>query len=157
MASKKSKLKMKKFAHESFLSVENNSRASSREVVEVEDNSVNIGATMDTGAAGHVMAAEMFPRVKLDRTSTKKKFVAANGEKIEDLGETTIPFKSIKGVYRCIKFRGANVVKPLMSMRKVMQADKVVVLDEKNPHSRNTRDGTVIKLDVNNGVYTMDM
>ena len=40
-------------------------------------------------------------------------------------------------------------------MRKVVQAGNVVVLDEKNP--RNNRDGTVIKLDVNNGVYTMDM
>ena len=29
--------------------------------------------------------------------------------------------------------------------------------DDKNPHIRNIRDGTVIKLDVNNGVYTMDM
>ena len=28
---------------------------------------------MDTGAAGHVMLAEMFPRVELDRTSTAKK------------------------------------------------------------------------------------
>ena len=31
------------------------------------------------------------------------------------------------------------------------------MLDETNPHIRNTRDGTVIKLDVNSGVYTMDM
>ena len=30
-------------------------------------------------------------------------------------------------------------------------------MDEKIPHTRNTRDGTVIKLDVNNCVYTMDM
>ena len=40
-------------------------------------------------------------------------------------------------------------------MRKVVQAGNVVVLDEKNP--RNNRDGTVIKLDVNSGVCTMDM
>ena len=38
-----------------------------------------------------------------------------------------------------------------------MQAGNVGVLDEKKPHTRNNRDGTVIKLDVNNGVYTMDM
>ena len=38
-----------------------------------------------------------------------------------------------------------------------MQAGNVVVLDEKNPHIRNTRDGTVIELDVNSGVCTMDM
>ena len=33
----------------------------------------------------------------------------------------------------------------------------IVVLVELNPHFQNTRDGTVIKLDVNSGVYTMDM
>ena len=35
-----------------------------------------------------------------------------------------------------------------------MQAGNVVVLDEQNPHIRNNRDGTVIKLDVNNEVCT---
>ena len=59
---------------------------------------------MDTGAAGHVMLTEMFPRVKLDRTSTTKKFVAANGEKIKDVGEKIIPFKSFEGLHRCTKF-----------------------------------------------------
>ena len=83
--------------------------------------------------------AEMFPRVKLDRTSTAKKFVAAIGERIGDLGEKTIPFKSVEGVDRCIKFRSANVVKPLISMRKVVQADNVVVPEEENPHIRNIR------------------
>ena len=48
-------------------------------------------------------------------------------------------------------------MKSLMSMRKVVQAGNVMVLDEKNPHIRNNRDGTVIKLDVNSGVDTMDM
>ena len=38
-----------------------------------------------------------------------------------------------------------------------MQAGNVVVPDEKNPHIRNNRDGTVIKLDVNRGLSTMDM
>ena len=71
------KLKMKKFAHVSLLSVDNNSCASPRKVIEINDNWVNIRATKDTGAAGHVMPAEMFPRVKLDRTSATKKLVAA--------------------------------------------------------------------------------
>ena len=31
------------------------------------------------------------------------------------------------------------------------------VLDEKNSHIRNTRDGTTIELDVNSGVYSTDM
>ena len=103
------------------------------------------------------MPAEKIPRVKLQRASTAKNFVAANGDRIKDLGEKTIPFKSLEGVHTCIKFRSANVVKPLISMRKVVQAGSVVVLDEKNPYIRYNRDGTVIQLDVNNRVYTMDM
>ena len=112
---------------------------------------------MGTGAAGHVMLAEIFLRVQLARTNTTKKFVAANGERIKDLGEKTILIKSVGGAHRCMKFRSANVVKPLISMRKVVQDANVVVLDENNPHIRNNRHGTVVKLDVNSGVYTMDM
>ena len=140
-----------------MLSFENVSCALPRKVIEVKDNWANIRATMGSGTAGHVMPAEMFPRVKLDRTSATKKFVAATGERIKELCEKTIPFKSVEGVRRCIKFRSANVVKPRISRRKVVQAGNVVLQDEKNPHIRNNRDGTVIKLDVNNWVCTMDM
>ena len=66
----------------------------------------------------------------------KKKFVAANGEQITDVGEKSIPFKTNEGFQRCITFRSANVVKPLISMQKVVRAGNVVVLDEKNPHIR---------------------
>ena len=72
------------------------------------------------------------------------------------MGEKNIPFKTNEGIQRCITFRSANVVKPLISMQKVVRAGNIVVLDEMNPHIRNTRDGTV-KLYVNNGVYTMEM
>ena len=118
VVSKKSKLKLKKLAHES----------------------ANIRAAVDTGAAGHVMRAEMFPRAKLDRTSATKKLVAANGERFKDSGEKTI------GLHRCIKYRSASVVKTFISMRKVVRAGNVVVLGEKNPYIRNNPDGTVIKL-----------
>ena len=155
--SRRQEIEIEEVDRESFLSVENISGVPPRKVFEVKDNWVNIRATMDRGAAGHVMPAEMFPRVKLDRTSTTKKFVAANGERIKDLGEKTTPFKSVEGVHRCKKIRSAKVVKPLISMRKVVQTGNVVVLDEKNPRIRNNRDGTVIKLDVNSGVCTMDM
>ena len=41
---------------------------------------------MDSGATGHVMLETMFPRVKLERKTSPKKLVAANGEQIKDLG-----------------------------------------------------------------------
>ena len=112
VTSKKSKLNKKKLDHGSLLSVENNSGVPSRKVIEVKDNWVNTRATLDTGAVGHDMPAEMFPRVKLDRTSLTKKFGAANGERTKDLGEKTIPFKSVEGVHRFTQFRSASVVKP---------------------------------------------
>ena len=38
-------------------------------------------------------------------------------------------------------------------LEEVVQAGNVVVLVDQNPHIRNNRDGTVIKLDVNNHGY----
>ena len=130
----------------------------SKEVVEMKDKWVKVRVTKDSGAAGHVMPETMFPHVKLERKTSPKKFVAENGEQIKDLGEKNIPFKTNEGIQRCITFRSAECCQTShFNAKKVVRAGNVVVLDEKNPHIRNTRDGTVIKLDVNNGVYTMDM
>ena len=106
--SKKSKMKFKKLDHESLLSVENHFGASPRKVIEVKDNWVRIRATMETGAAGHVMPAEMFPRVKMDPTIATKKFVAAIGERIKDLGEKTIPFNSVE-IQVCKRCEAVNL------------------------------------------------
>ena len=56
-----------------------------------------------------------------------------------------------------VTFKSSSVVKPLVSMQKVVRAENVVVLDENNPHIRNFRDGTTIKLDSNNGVHKINM
>ena len=71
----------------------------------MKNNWENVKVTMDTGAAGHVMPSEMFPRLKMDCTSARKKFVAANGDRIEDMGEKTIPFKAAEGVHRVHKIQ----------------------------------------------------
>ena len=68
-----------------------------------------------------------------------------------------ISFKSVEGVHRCIKFRSAKRCEALDLNEKGCASWHVVVLYEKNPHIRKNRDGTVIKLDVNNGVYTMEL
>ena len=51
-------------ADESLLSFENNSGVPPGKIIEVKDTWVNVRATIDTGAAGHVMPAEMFPRAQ---------------------------------------------------------------------------------------------
>ena len=105
------------------------------------------GVTVDTGAAGHVMLEALVPNVKLEHTGALKNFVAVHGERIRDMGEKTTPIKTSEGVHRSITFRSGSVVKRLASIRKVVQASNVVVLDESNQHFRNTRAGTTFKLD----------
>ena len=60
--------------------------------------------------------------------------------------------------FRGVSHSGVRMLSnPSFSMQKVVRAGNTVVLDEHNLHIRNTRDGTVIKLDVNSGVYTIDI
>ena len=96
--------------------------SNSKKINELKDRWVKVRFTMDSGAAGHVMLEGMFPRVKLERKTSPKRFVAANGEQIRDLGGKTIQLKTNEGIQRCITFRSASVVKPLISRQKVGRA-----------------------------------
>ena len=58
------------------------------------------------------MPETMFPHVKLERKTSPKKFVAANGEKT--WGKKNIPFATNEGIQRCMTFRSASVVKLLI-------------------------------------------
>ena len=89
--------------------------------------------------------------------TSPKRFVAANGEQIRESGKKTNPLKTNEGTQRCITFRSASVSSLSLPMQRVVRAGNIVVLDEKISHIRNTDDGTMIKQDVNNGVWTMDM
>ena len=51
---------------------------SPKKIVEVRHKWVKV--TMDSGAAGHVMPETMFPRVKLERKTSPKKFVQQHTE-----------------------------------------------------------------------------
>ena len=76
----------------------------------------------------HVVPAEMFPASEAGPHDRKQRHSLQQMEKKSKTWvRKTIPFKSVEGVHRCIQFRSANVVKPLISMRKVVQAGNVVV------------------------------
>ena len=69
----------------------------------------------------------------------------------------TIPSKTVEGVYICIKNQERERCEALDLSEKGRASWRCRVLDRKNPHIRNNGDGTVTRLDVNSGVYTMDM
>ena len=143
--SRKDKQNLKKAAHVSLLSVEYKTGSNPRKIIEVLDKMG--GCQGHNGFRSCRTCHAWRPKRSLQRLVTQ----------IIDEGENTIPFKTNEEIHRCMTFRSASLVKPLISMQKVGRAGNFVVLDEKNPHIRNTRDGTVIKLDVNNAVYKMDM
>ena len=92
--SRRDKRRAKKAKQASLLSVESSHNSSLRKIVDVKDRWVKVRAAMDSGAAGHVMLQAMFPRVKLERKTSPKKFVAANVEQIGERSEKNIPFKA---------------------------------------------------------------
>ena len=63
-------------------------------IVEVNDKWTKIKVTMCSGSAFRAMPEEMFPGVKVRRNNAPKRFVAANGEHIRDMGEKPIPLKT---------------------------------------------------------------
>ena len=103
--SRRDKRKLKKAAHVSLLSVENYQSLCLKNMLEVKNKWVKVRATMDCGAAGHVMLEGMLPRVKLERKTEPHKFLAANVEQITELGLRTIPFKTNEGSHSCMTFR----------------------------------------------------
>ena len=80
---KKIKIEAEELALELLLSVENNKSLKSKTIGEHQSHSGH------KELQGMSCRQRCFPRVKLDRTSTAKKFCAASGDMIKDLGEKT--------------------------------------------------------------------
>ena len=126
-------------------------------VLEARGAWVKVPATLDSGAAEHVCPRNMLPEIAVQPGGKKRHYVAANGTRIQDEGEKVVPFTTGEGQARKVRFRAAEVMKPLISMVKVVAAGNDVVLDRTNPHIRHRKSGAVTKLGCQNGVYTLDM
>ena len=74
----------KKANQASLLSVENSQNSGSKKNIDVKDRWMKVRDTMDFEASGDVMLEGMLPRVRVDRKTSPKRFVAANGEQIRD-------------------------------------------------------------------------
>ena len=150
--SRRNKQRVKKNNQASLLSVESSHSLSPKKIVEVKDKCVKVRDTMDSGAAGHVMPETMLPRVKLERKTSRR-----------SLWQSKTWVRETFHSRQTRELRGAQhsevrmMSTPLFRCKRSSEFETIIVLDEKNPHTRKVRDGTVIKLDVNNGVYTMDM
>ena len=76
---------------------------------------------MNSGAARHIMLEARFSRVQRESKTAREKVVPASGQRIRDLGvKTSLLFETNDGIHRCITFRSAGMVKPLISMQKAV-------------------------------------
>ena len=123
MISRRNKQRVKRANQASLLSVESSQSLSPKKIVEVRDKWVKVRVTMDAGAAGHVMLETMFQRVTLERRTSPKKFVAANGEQIKDLGEKKHSIQDKRG-----NSEVHNIQKCECCQQKVVRAGNIVVL-----------------------------
>ena len=108
-------------------------------------------------SCGACHALRNVPTCQTRAQKSPKRVVAANGEQIRDLGEKDCSFQDTQGNFKDAQHSEMRVLSNLsFQCRKLVGPEPVniVVLDEKNPNIRNTRDGTMINLDVNSGVCT---
>ena len=138
--SRRERHKLKKAAHILVPSAEKNQSSSHKKIIDVKDKWVKDGVTIELWSCRIYTLEAMFSRVQLERKTAPKKFVAANGQRIRDLGEMTIRPKTNDGTQRRITSNSASMVKPFISIQELFRAGNIVVLDEKNPHIRKTRD-----------------
>jgi len=125
-------------------------------VVETMGKWVKITATVDSAAAETVCPPNMMPMVKSIPGKDERYYVAANGARIKDLGEKQVEFKTSEGYDRKVKFRVANVTKPLISVGRITEAGDDVVFKGPNPHIK-CKNGRVINMRKERGVFVLDM
>ena len=80
--SRRDKQSAKTASQPSLLSAESSLNSSPKKIIEVNDRCVKARVTMDSEAARHVMREGMFPRVRLERKTSPKRFVAANDQRL---------------------------------------------------------------------------
>ena len=85
------------------------------------------------------------------------RYVAANGHKIDNLGERKLNVMTKEGQLRNITFQVADVNKILIAARRVAQKGHKVILDDDCGVILNKRTGEKTNVDVENGVYEMDL
>ena len=83
-------------------------------------------------------------------------YVAANGATIKDQGGKQVEFKTTAGYAHKVKFRAANVTKPLISVSRSNEAGGDVVFKGPQPHIL-CRDGRTINLRKERGVLVLDV
>ena len=119
--------------------------------------------TIDSGAAESVLPADMLPNEALVEGEARKKgvrYVAANGGKMDNLGEKRVRFRrNGSSAVNSITFQVTGVSKPLASVSRILDKGNTVVFSRAGEGSfiRNESTGEKIPIVEEKGTFVVDV
>ena len=118
-----------------------------------------VEAAVDSGAVHSVTPPGTFPgRVCPSAWSLAGRgYRAANGTRIANLGQVTVPFSTAEGHHCAIPFQVAPVEQPLLSVAHLTEAGNIVTLGDKDGKVVNVATGRTIALERRGRIYIMKM
>jgi len=124
--------------------------------------SVKLKVMGDSGAADCVLPASLFNEVPLKVNGPKvgRKYTAADGRHISNIGVRTLVGTTSEGHKRKIDFEVAEVTKPLASFSKIAKAGHRIILDNdlgQGGYIENKHTGERTQLYLENDVYLFDL
>jgi hypothetical protein len=124
--------------------------------------SIKLKIMGDSGAADCVLPAALFKEVPLNVNGPKvgRKYTAADGKHISNLGVRTLVGTTTEGYKRKIDFEVAEVTKPLASFSKITKAGHRIILDNdvgQGGYIENKVSGERTALYLENDVYIFDL
>ena len=115
-----------------------------------------VDCVLDSGAADSVCPRSMAPHFRIDDTEASRAgvyYTAADGGRIANLGETTVPVAMENGLRTSATFQVADVSRPLMSVGKVCEMGNRVLFGAGGGYILNVATGSATPFYKRDGVY----
>ena len=126
----------------------------------VEKQSAGGRITVDSGAAESVWPEDLMPEVQTKPSigsQTGVTYIAANGNKMPNLGEKKVHFKTKDGLNSSIVFQVTKVKKPLAVVSKITEKGNWVCFGPNEAYIQNVATGKRTELELHNGTYSLDV
>ena len=115
---------------------------------------------MDSGAAESVCPRSMAPNFQIQDSIASRAgvyYTSADGGRISNVGQTTVPIALENGVRTTAVFQVADVSRPLMSVSKVCEAGNRVLFGKGGGYIMNIETGASTPFYMVDGVYVFSM
>ena len=117
--------------------------------------------TVDSGAADHVIPIGWLPTILFAVmqsiwSKAGLHYVAANDQRIVNVGQQLVRFMTIDGTWMELMFQMAAINKPLVSVSKLIEDCYNVVFDESNSYILHKQTKKIIRMRLEKGVFVID-